>query len=75
MAQLGSLRELWMSVRTGTLSPLGQMRAVALRDAFEEVGEIPEKGEEIELGKYILKIKKVSATKIEQIILTKSEIV
>ena len=39
------------------------------------IGEIPDKGEEIELGKYILKIKKVSATKIEQIILTKSEIV
>ena len=37
------------------------------------IGEIPEKDEEIELSEYILKIKKVSATKIEQIILTKSE--
>ena len=37
------------------------------------IGDIPEKDEEIELNNYILKIKKVSATKIEQIILTKSE--
>jgi CBS domain containing-hemolysin-like protein len=37
------------------------------------IGEIPEQGEEIELSPYILKIKKVSATKIEQIILSKSE--
>ena len=37
------------------------------------IGEIPEKGEEIEMSEYILKIKKVSATKIEQIILIKSE--
>ena len=37
------------------------------------IGEIPEQGEEIELSPYILKIKKVSVTKIEQIILSKSE--
>ena len=37
------------------------------------IGVIPEQGEEIELSPYILKIKKVSATKIEQIILSKSE--
>lgn len=36
------------------------------------IGEIPEKGEEIQLSEYVIKIKKVSATKIEQIILTKS---
>ena len=37
------------------------------------IGQIPEQGEEIELSPYTLKIKKVSATKIEQIILSKSE--
>jgi len=37
------------------------------------IGEIPEQGEEIVLSPYTLKIKKVSATKIEQIILSKSE--
>ncbi|MDA7797673.1 hemolysin family protein [Flavobacteriaceae bacterium] len=36
------------------------------------IGEIPEKEEEIQLSEYVIKIKKVSATKIEQIILTKS---
>ena len=38
------------------------------------IGQIPEQGEEIELSPYTLKIKKVSATKIEQIMLSKSEI-
>ncbi|MDG1652862.1 MAG: hemolysin family protein [Flavobacteriaceae bacterium] len=37
------------------------------------IGQIPGKGEEIELSPYVLKIKKVSATKIEQIILSKLE--
>ena len=37
------------------------------------IGQIPAKGEEIELSPYVLKIKKVSATKIEQIILSKLE--
>jgi CBS domain containing-hemolysin-like protein len=37
------------------------------------IGEIPQKGEEINLDPYILKIKKVSATKIEEIILSLSE--
>ena len=38
-----------------------------------KIGEIPKKGEEIEINPYVLKIKKVSATKIEQIILSYSE--
>ncbi|MEL0318721.1 MAG: hemolysin family protein [Flavobacteriaceae bacterium] len=37
------------------------------------IEEIPEKGEKIELPPYLLEIKKVSAKKIEQIILTKLE--
>lgn len=37
------------------------------------IGQIPQKDEEIELSPYVLKIKKVSATKIERIILSKSE--
>lgn len=36
-------------------------------------GEIPAKGERIEIPSFYLKIEKVSATKIEQIILTKTE--
>ena len=38
-----------------------------------KIGEIPKKGEEIEINPYVLKIKKVSATQIEQIILSYSE--
>ena len=37
------------------------------------IGQIPQKDEEIELSPYILKIKKVSATKIERIILFNSK--
>ena len=36
-------------------------------------GEIPAKGEHIGISSFSLKIEKVSATKIEQIILTKTE--
>ncbi len=36
-------------------------------------GEIPKKGEQIKITPYIMTIKKVSATKIEEIILTQSE--
>ncbi|MFQ3341761.1 MAG: putative hemolysin, partial [Flavobacteriaceae bacterium] len=36
-------------------------------------GEIPEKGTHIEIPPFIMKIEKVSATKLEQIILTKTE--
>ena len=36
-------------------------------------GEIPAKGERIDIPSFYLKIEKVSATKIEQIILTKTE--
>lgn len=37
------------------------------------IGEIPEKGEVIEIPPYQIKIKKVSATKIEEIVLSKLE--
>jgi putative hemolysin len=37
------------------------------------IGEIPSIGEKIEISPYVLEIKNVSATKTEQIILTKSE--
>ena len=32
-------------------------------------GEIPKKGEQIEISNYILTIKKVSATKIEEVVI------
>ncbi|MGB1113352.1 MAG: hemolysin family protein [Flavobacteriaceae bacterium] len=55
--------------------------ALAESEYYETLGgliaytieEIPEKGEKIELPPYLLEIKKVSAKKIEQIILTKLE--
>ena len=37
------------------------------------LGQIPNQDEKVELPPYILKIKKVSATKIEQIILSQSD--
>jgi len=37
-------------------------------------GEIPAKGERIDVSSFSMKIEKVSATKIEQIILTKTEV-
>ena len=55
--------------------------ALAESEYYETLGgliaytieEIPEKGEKIELPPYLLEVKKVSAKKIEQIILTKLE--
>ena len=36
-------------------------------------GEIPKKGDQIKITPYIMTIKKVSATKIEEVTLTQSE--
>jgi len=44
MALPGTLEGLWKAGRTGGLSPLEQLRAVALRDAYEDLGQVPEAG-------------------------------
>jgi hypothetical protein len=44
MAVPGTLESLWKSGRTGCLSPLEQLRAVAFRDAYKELGGVPQAG-------------------------------
>ena len=44
MTEPGSLEGLWKSGRSGSLSPLEQMRAVAFRDVYKEMGQAPQAG-------------------------------
>ena len=44
MTEPGSLEGLWKSGRSGSLSALEQMRAVAFRDVYKEMGQAPQAG-------------------------------
>ena len=44
MTEPGSLEGLWKRGRSGSLSPLEQMRAVAFRDVYKEMGQARQAG-------------------------------
>ena len=60
MAEAVSLKSLWQGGREGNLSPLEQVRAVALRDAYLELGAVPKLGGQAALLRTIVgKVTKV----------------
>ena len=59
MAEHRTLEQLWKAGRDGGLSPLDQVRVVAYRDAYNEVGLPPKSGGPALLGTIAKKVTKI----------------